>query len=200
MHATFIHKSKKTSQLLLQIKLNPYFSGFLVHPRISTTARSEKLSGSLTCLLDGSQVTNLFWAILSNTKFALYFNRFALLQSQINPCLKDSFPSNSYRGQVLHHRGNWVPSNIQRLLQLQLPHMSNSPTSPGKKWVWKPCTNLFLRSVHLWLSDKLLFCCVPYSKQGQEPLVTLALSLPKELCACRKDTHVSSAPGIHSAQ
>lgn len=79
--------------------------------------------------------------------------------------------------------------------------MSTSPTSPGKECFWKPCTNLFLRSVHLLLSDKLLlFCCEPCSKQGQEPLVSLVLSLPKELCACRKDSHVSSAPGIHSAQ
>lgn len=76
-----------------------------------------------------------------------------------------------------------------------------APLSPGMESIWKPGTNLFLRSVHLLLSDKLLlFCCEPCSKQGQEPLVSLALSLPKELCACRKGTHVSRAPGRHSAQ
>lgn len=166
----------------------------LVCPCISANARSDKLSGSLTHLLDGSQVANLF-----NTKFSLYFNGFALLHRQIHHCLKDNFQPNPRSGQVLHHRVNCLSSNIRKLLQLQAV-TSTFPTFPGKDCFRKPCTNLFLRNVHRLLSDKLLlFCCEPCSKQGQEPLVSLALSLPKELCACRKDSHVSSAPGMHSA-
>jgi len=79
--------------------------------------------------------------------------------------------------------------------------VSSTPIWPqGMECLWKSGTNLFLRSIHLLLSDRfLLFGWEPYSKQGQAPLVSLVLSLPKELYAYTKNTDVSSATGIHCA-
>lgn len=75
------------------------------------------------------------------------------------------------------------------------------PLPKGKEHLWKTCTNLFLRSIHLLLSDSfLLFGWEPHSKQGQVPLVSLVLSLPKERYAYVKNIRVSSAARIHYVQ
>lgn len=146
---------------------------------------------------------NVFLVILSNTNFAMYFQwicSFAKANSSL--CLKDHFTLNPCNDQVFLSQAE--------LSHFQYPNtatvktvMSVSPTVPwphGKERLWKPCTNLFLRSIPLLFSDRfLLFGWEPYSKQGQVPLVSLVLSLPKELYAYTENTDVSSATKIHCA-